>query len=734
MIGLTRKCLYLAFGVSCGIKVHAANGQEAPPSERNLGHRVEDDTNAWLATLEHIADEYRQYQLQSFGSSSLFASPQSKEQLEAMEHVLNVMQSDETSTDTKRNALTQLARRYFYGRNDTHGLEPSSSHKINGTLSLQLYAQAAMMGDPEAQFHVGVAYSYGYWGYPRDEAKALLYYYFAALGENSGALMALGHKHAFGLGVQKSCATAVRYYEMAADQAISLRESRDITQPRMYDIGHRRIKRAAEVQHKKAVPTDDAMVDYFHYAAEKGDPDAALNTAYLYYYGIRAVSQDTEKAALYFEKAYKLGAEGASYHMGHIHVHGIGVPQNIDLGLKYLNEAVQNEKHASAQNELGTLYLEGKYVKQDSSEALKLFRSAAKHGNMESIYNIAILNLNDRLITSTTLVKDEIISKARDPKFDTAFGYLQVAAQQGHTLSKHKIGLMNLHGIGTKRSCTKAMKSFKDVSERGDWDRIMWQAHRDFKNQEYEASFMKYAVMAEQGYEVAQHNAAYLLDYGYLSPYASSEMGWHWINGIFYDSTKASYAESAVRLYKLAALQDNIDANLKIGDYYYYGKGGLPLNYDKAGAHYRLASKQANAQATYNLGYMYEHGIGVDQDFHLAKRYYDRAKEFHQDARVPINLAQYKLQLHHFWRAVLRKWRSLFNPHVQSTEAPDAEVVNLHFQDGSWQESIKLAIWTCLEKLNVFSISQDEVMIGALTVALGVILYIRQDRQNRLYN
>nr|CCA20031.1 sel1 family protein putative [Albugo laibachii Nc14] len=714
-------------------------GQEGPPSERNSGHRVEDDTNSWLATLEHIADEYRQYQSQPLGSTSLFSSPQRKEQLDAMEHVLNVMQSDETSTETKRNALTQLARLYFYGRNDTHNVGPTSAHNINGTLSLQLYTQAAMLGDPEAQFHVGVAYSYGYWGYPRDEVKALLYYYFASLGENIGALMALGHKHTFGLGVQKSCAAAVRYYELAADQAIRLRENRDVSQPRMYDIGHRRIKRVAEVQHKKNVPSDDAIVDYYHYAAEKGDPEAALNTAYLYYYGIRGVHQDTERAAQYFEKAYNLGAEGAVYHMGHIYVHGIGVPQNIDLGVKYLNEAVKNEKHASAQNELGAIYLEGKYVKQDSSEAIKLFKSAAKQGNMESVYNLAVLNLNDKLVVSSTMIKEEVISRGQNPKFDSAFGYFQVAAQQGHTLSKHKIGLMSLHGIGTKRICTKATNSFKEVAERGDWDRILWQAHRDFKNQAYEASFMKYAVMAEQGYEVAQHNAAYLLDHGYLSPSVSSGPGWQWINAIVSDSTKATYDTSAVRLYELAALQDNIDANLKIGDYYYYGKGGLPVNYDKAGAHYRLASKQANAQATYNLGFMYEHGIGLDQDFHLAKRYYDRAKGFHQDARVPINLAQCKLQLHQFWRTVLRKWRAFVDPHEQSTQAHGAEAPSSESPDGtrgllSWQEYMNLGIETILRKLNVFSVSQDDFLIGALTVALGAILYVRQERQNRLYN
>ena len=62
-------------------------------------------------------------------------------------------------------------------------------------------------------------------------------------------------------------------------------------------------------------------------------------------------------------------------------------------------------------------------------------------------------------------------------------------------------------------------------------------------------------------------------------------------------------------------------------------------------AHYAMAANR-NAQASFNLGYMYEHGIGSSQDFLLAKRYYDLAKEIHSDAYVPVTLALYKMSWH----------------------------------------------------------------------------------------
>eukprot|EP00854_Cymbomonas_tetramitiformis_P029936 gene29936-37363_t len=41
----------------------------------------------------------------------------------------------------------------------------------------------------------------------------------------------------------------------------------------------------------------------------------------------------------------------------------------------------------------------------------------------------------------------------------------------------------------------------------------------------------------------------------------------------------------------------------------------------------------------FNLGVLHEHGQGLTQDLHLAKRYYDMAKNAHPDAALPVTLA-----------------------------------------------------------------------------------------------
>lgn len=60
--------------------------------------------------------------------------------------------------------------------------------------------------------------------------------------------------------------------------------------------------------------------------------------------------------------------------------------------------------------------------------------------------------------------------------------------------------------------------------------------------------------------------------------------------------------------------------------------------------YYRIASEVLhNAQATFNLGYMHERGLGLARDLHLAKRCYDLAADTSSDARLPAALALARL-------------------------------------------------------------------------------------------
>ena len=76
-----------------------------------------------------------------------------------------------------------------------------------------------------------------------------------------------------------------------------------------------------------------------------------------------------------------------------------------------------------------------------------------------------------------------------------------------------------------------------------------------------------------------------------------------------------------------SAAQRNVDALVKVGDYYYHGLG-VPdepeaLRWEKAAKYYQSAADtQVSALAMWNLGWMYENGVGVPQVSVFKLRYY----------------------------------------------------------------------------------------------------------------
>jgi TPR repeat protein len=78
---------------------------------------------------------------------------------------------------------------------------------------------------------------------------------------------------------------------------------------------------------------------------------------------------------------------------------------------------------------------------------------------------------------------------------------------------------------------------------------------------------------------------------------------------------------------------------------HYYGLGGLLSNKRNAALYYQMAAEMRHTHAMFNLGFMHEAGDGVDQDFHLAKRFYDQVAEFDKEAALPSLLAVSFLQV-----------------------------------------------------------------------------------------
>lgn len=92
--------------------------------------------------------------------------------------------------------------------------------------------------------------------------------------------------------------------------------------------------------------------------------------------------------------------------------------------------------------------------------------------------------------------------------------YFTLASQSGHVLAYYNLAQMHATGTGLMRSCPTAVELMKNVAERGKWSDQLMVAHNDYRDGRVNEAFLNYALFSEMGYEVAQSNAAFILDRG----------------------------------------------------------------------------------------------------------------------------------------------------------------------------------------------------------------------------
>lgn len=79
-----------------------------------------------------------------------------------------------------------------------------------------------------------------------------------------------------------------------------------------------------------------------------------------------------------------------------------------------------------------------------------------------------------------------------------------------------------IHSAQASRQCLLSSESvppclcvsqlFKNVCERGRWSERLMTAYSSFKEGDSDSAVVQYLLLAEQGYEVAQSNVAFILD------------------------------------------------------------------------------------------------------------------------------------------------------------------------------------------------------------------------------
>ncbi|XP_042787576.1 protein sel-1 homolog 2 isoform X3 [Panthera leo] len=403
-----------------------------------------------------------------------------------------------------------------------------------------------------------------------------------------------------------------------------------------------------------------AAIQLYESLAKEGSYKAQNALGFLSSYGI-GMEYNQAKALIYYTFGSAGGSMMSQMILGYRYLSGINVLQNCEVALNHYkkvadyiadklekSESIPVEKvrlterpeNLSSNSEildwdiyqyykflaergdvqiqvsLGQLHLIGrKGLDQDYYKALYYFLKAAKAGSANAMAFIGKMYLEG--------------NAAAPQNNATAFKYFSMAASKGNAIGLHGLGLLYFYGKGVP-------VLYKGVCELGHWAEKFLTAYFAYKDGDIDSSLVQYALLAEMGYEVAQSNSAFILESKKVKILEKEKM-----------------YPMALLLWNRAAIQGNAFARVKIGDYHYYGYG-TKKDYQTAATHYSIAAdKYHSAQAMFNLAYMYEHGLGIAKDIHLARRLYDMAAQTSPDAHIPVFFALMKLETVHLLQDIL---------------------------------------------------------------------------------
>jgi SEL1 protein len=660
---------------------------------------------------------------------------------------------EDAANDDDADAIFLLAEMNFHG---------NFSHPIVYDVAFDRYEHLAQLnGNSTAQYMLGFMYATGLApSVPSDHAKSMLYHAFAAESGNTRSEMTLGYRYLTGVATPRNCDEAVHWYKRVADKAIQYyrsgppggrsldRDAYKIVDDLGGVYGEGASVSSTGMNAKRGGPTSDAHADvedvleYLHLQSSKGDLTATFGLARLHYEGGRGLKRDFKLAKQYFKEVARLGwtdkgrarkdldkntekyASKAAGYLGWMFLRGEGMEQSFSKAKIWFTRGISNGD-ALSQYSLGLMYLEGHGVDPDVAKAIDYLSAAADQD----------LPLAETSLGMLFLDQGDVF---------TAGKYFDLAIRSNHIEAYYYLAEMNELGVGRDRSCRNAAFFYKIVAEKAEaiWSSLA-EAANAYEEGETDRALIGYLMAAEQGSEDAQANVAWLLDQSQPRRSLLSRL----VSAVNPSTTKVSNAALALIHWTRSAKQQNIDSLVKMGDYHLQGFG-TEASPENAAACYQAASESPpkSAQAMWNLGWMHENGVGIEKDFHLAKRFYDLALVTNREAYVPVQLSLFRLRWRSWWNRITRggvngieddqpERRSLtFAEWIAAFLEADQLYQQEHYEADDWtsdHDHMPGEDYFDNEDYDDDSMI-DTLILGGLVAALGWLLWYRQQQRRRV--
>jgi len=389
--------------------------------------------------------------------------------------------------------------------------------------ALRFYGTAAAAGHPGAQRALGAAFGSGAFvlgnagergaleayaraqgafndALPRDDT-AVLHEYFAALGRDPLAAMALGSRHLSGRGVPQSCDAALVYYEAAADVAAAVAQHEGAFRPnerarldvdagastaargRLVGLGAAWAARMAAaarwVSRNRRTKDPFAKRDHADVAstaslplADPDEPWAPVLGQPTWrdadpFWGVGGAPARGSDVLRYYRHAADAGDAAARLALGHLHYHGSrGIAQNLARAAHYFELAAEAGDDPAALGWAGLVYAQGLGVPVDATRAEVFLRAGEARGDAVALDGLGLLALR-------------VPGGSTDAARDVAAAYFRRASEKGHADALYHLGLVHLGWDGRAKGEDSAIDALATALARSNAARSPGSRHRD---------------------------------------------------------------------------------------------------------------------------------------------------------------------------------------------------------------------------------------------------------------
>ncbi|KAI8885484.1 HCP-like protein [Backusella circina FSU 941] len=502
-----------------------------------------------------------------------------------------------------------------------------------------LYERAAKKGNVKAQYRLGYLYEL------EGNYQRAFEYYTVASKENFDAQVGLATLYKNGQGVDKDYEKAVELYLKAKDQSCKAKyqlaciyvdqESGYIDYLEAYSL----FKSAWEMDYKEAFwigsnesyysstePKVQDIVKMYNAAAEEENGEAEYKLGLLYEQAV-LVKQDYNKALLYYRKSSKRGNSNALARIASLYERGKGLTQDYEESIRYYSMAIQSN-NIEACFGLAVFYYSGEHISPDYSKAFELFSKASdkEHAGAKHVFESLEPEYYTGSVNSQRAI-NMFIYKAKEGDIDLQFKlgklyrseksklynpqkakeWYEEAAINGHVLAQVEIGKMYAEGIGTTLNSIKAIKYFKEAIKNDNTEARYLLGCIYFDG---EHGIPRDYLKAYQLFKEVQHhnkNAASILDIGNRN--------------LNIDETTRL---NSIEMHKAVAETNDIHVQYTLGYIFEHGIG-VDANATEAAKYYGMAAKLGSADAQTCLGTLYKNGFGVPQNYFIAIKWYNTA-------------------------------------------------------------------------------------------------------------